>query len=953
MSIIPGYYRCCTPFDPDPDDKDGRKFKVNSVLCIVNAEGHFPSYKERCTYIISPEELAAHFSNLTEEAGIRLRNQEILSLQTDISRVSAQAVTAQQSISTNQERLITASEEQVESFEGALVAPTPERMHVLKQGMADAKLTVSSLASQLRNTQTKLKILLQEQSQLAESKLDELTTLMEKMSEVILRINLYLGRNEEITAIRTGQTADPATPICFRQRRLFMDEECAINPKEGGVDIHTLEDFDKWLCEEDNLQQILPEPKGVVALQVRRKKKNYTPDSLLNFALNEGNFTTYFLIRNGENLWRICNDVSVGNNLFPTSSEYDKYFKCSFSGQPLTPGSSQYYRAMDKADKARGSFMRILLLLQGLLDRTRVFQPLEDINHRVSLSDPATWGESVRFIYDNENLLQEARPTFRNWLLGINSKLNPGMRVCGEFTSYAVKQYVKDDERKGRKYVSNPNDKTLYPMYQQQGDWFIRYQPNELYGDATTRTRYQIYPSDPFILNYDAATVDDLNFYLHDRASRHDYLDLIPLLRTCLKLKATETHEEAPFIDLILNKALPILPDLSHAKVQEICGWWKFKNKEHRPLSVDNAKAYRMIMEEINLDAQRATEYAALGTQIDLTSANLHTHINTDGVLLFAHKKGREFIALRSASTFTSFIHEETYHLYKGKGLQLKSTKKWQMADKRYLRWRVIFEETAWEDWPKHLYSKHYLTDLEAEVVSQQIRDQWPTTMSILWKGEAVFHAYLAAEFEGPTGNLTDDRPYPPQEGHHSVAWIRNSDNSITIQRAFANSRPALCLDSPFRNVKHSWLWESQPAMVLWSDPQALARHTANHQTAIKAQELYRDRDNLSMRLAKQVVDYLEAEEREVRLKAFSEEGGHPDFFDDHLRTLPNTSFPHIRDICPSIEAKIDDFKGVLPPEFPLSTLLQAPSDTYTIKSTTARKKLEWVVPTTIIITCP
>jgi hypothetical protein len=952
MKIKPGYYLCIKPFNPEPESPAGRKFAKDSILCLLDKEGTFLSFKEHHHYIITEEELAEHFQPLTEEAGIRLRSHETYQLQLGISRISQQATTTQHSLGVEQDRLIQDSETEV-NFDGQLVAPVSSRMGDLKARMTSAKLEVASIASQLRTEQAKFAVLLNEQRRLAEGKLEELTALMDRMGEAILLINLYLGRNEEITPIRTGSPAESTDPICFRQRRLFMDEECAINPQEGGVDIHTIQDFDDWLCRDNNLQQILPESKGVVALQVRRESKHYSSDGMINFAMNEHNFTTYFLIRNGDNLWRICNDVSVGDNLFPASTEYDHFFKDSWSKKPLTPGSADYYRALEKADKARGLFMRSLLLLQGLIDRTQVFRPT-DYTNRVSLSDPSTWGDSVKFIYDNERLLQDTRPNFNTWLRALNKQLQPGMRICGEFNSYATKQYTKVEERKTRPHASNPDTHILYPISQHKGEWSVLYSP-QTYGDEPTpRARFTVYPSDTFIINFDGATLEDLQYYLHDRASRSSYLSMIPLLRACIRLKHEEAAAESPFMDLIYNKGAEQLPDLTRDTVAAICSWWKFKTKEHRPLLADNAKAYKMIMAELQLNAQRHQELSNLREQIDLSEDTLSQHLNTDNLLLFSHKKGREFVALRRASTFTHFIHEETYHLYQGKGLCLKSTKEWVMADTRHLRWRTLYEDTPWNKWPKHLYAQHFLTDIEAADAVQRIRQRWENIMLITWKGDTIFNVYFKDVYEKPSGLLMDGRVLGPKDEHKGLSWERRPEGDFRLCLPYRNSYPAL-KSSPgfsYENKSPEWLWEKSPHLVLWRDPDALAALIQEHIQYAEAYAVHRTLDNLNVSLSSQVVKYVEQQNRDTIFQEYTSEGGHPDFFEDHLKTCDELPAPHCQYIYPSFRAKIDESKGNLPDSFPLSFLLAShESDTLTI--THPRKpKLTWDIPTQLQLTC-
>ena len=78
---------------------------------------------------------------------------------------------------------------------------------------------------------------------------------------------------------------------------------------------------------------------------------------------------TYFLMRNGGNIYRICTDLEVGVNLFPTANEFNLFFE-SGRGEDrefIRPGSLAYQKSMERADARTRHYMRILLFLQGLL----------------------------------------------------------------------------------------------------------------------------------------------------------------------------------------------------------------------------------------------------------------------------------------------------------------------------------------------------------------------------------------------------------------------------------------------------------------------------------------------------------------------------------------------------------------------------------------------------------
>ena len=116
-------------------------------------------------------------------------------------------------------------------------------------------------------------------------------------------MELYVGLKESVKHIKEGKPAPADTPITIRQLLLYMDEETLFDYKSGGMDFKSLDHFDKWVVKAKNLNRILPEQRGVVAMQIRRGEKDYgEANSLLEawnqYLDNAANKWTYLLIRN-------------------------------------------------------------------------------------------------------------------------------------------------------------------------------------------------------------------------------------------------------------------------------------------------------------------------------------------------------------------------------------------------------------------------------------------------------------------------------------------------------------------------------------------------------------------------------------------------------------------------------------------------------------------------------
>jgi hypothetical protein len=642
----------------------------------------------------------------------------------------------------------------------------------------DMRKRQASIKSLLRLQQERMQALLRQQADALAGKLGDLETMLKKAEEAIWTINLYLGKDEQIVQIKKGKPAPKDSKIHVRQLVLFADEECAIGAEEGGIDATDLDQFDKWLCVPKNRMQVLPEAKGIVAIKPRRKEKNYGRAESVGEMWHQAemalaNKKTYFLMSNGENLYRICTELEVGDHLIPKENEHAELFFTKKFGsdekEPIFPGDRRYMEAMEAAEGLKKHYLRILLFIQGLLDRTAVFAPLPA--PRLNLLNRTVYVDHLVFISDAEKLLTTGRAPFKEWLASLNAKLDVGHRIIGAFGGRrhgGLSEY--DNYRSpGNSRISPvnapyPKDCVLYTIEgTPERGWFIRYErSDDVYrrgydrsgkwresGPAKRRASCVIKPSDRFILNVDDATIEDMEWYLNDRTNRHEYESMFPLLRTAIELKKKELAEEKPFRDLLANELLKgIGYDGSikemHTYVSGLVDWWKLKNKTHRALMCgEDAKALRMIVAEFVDRRKRARDRAAVMAE----AMTLEEHIRKlhPEVVYIGHKKGSEFVALLAENSENVFVREQTWR-HTGT-IALLSDDRWKTVErKRVMAWSSQYESPRWKDWKIDAREAEHLTDPEMhglvldatdeakEHISREQSNHWSDEK---WKGDA------------------------------------------------------------------------------------------------------------------------------------------------------------------------------------------------------------------------
>lgn len=143
----------------------------------------------------------------------------------------------------------------------------------------------------------------------------------------IYAIELYAGVTEEVVQVASGDPAPAEEKVRLFQRRLYMDEECLADYRAGGMEFKDIAKFDAWLLEPANLDRLLPTPRCIVSMRVRRKEKEREATSILshfvNFLLARDDDSTFLYIRNGANVYRLSTDIDFGRNLFPDRKTFD------------------------------------------------------------------------------------------------------------------------------------------------------------------------------------------------------------------------------------------------------------------------------------------------------------------------------------------------------------------------------------------------------------------------------------------------------------------------------------------------------------------------------------------------------------------------------------------------------------------------------------------------------
>ncbi len=399
---------------------------------------------------------------------------------------------------------------------------------------------------------------LEKQKQELQSQIAEMEKWLKGKYRVICAYETYLGTKEEVVElIGEGKTSNE--PIHLYQAVRFMDEEYGIVNLEKitettyvemeDFDYKNINLFDKWITE--NYKMFIPSERGIVMWRIKRRGKDYG-DKWENMVRNGYNANCYFLIRNGERLYRIFSDVaSKDDTMFPTEE------------QSLQAGK----KWSDDKEFNQESFMEntlpwkyILIAIQGILDRTDILGT--DCQFKTNLILGLYDKEKIVLVRDKERkdlIGDDTMPSWYNYLKENRNKTKIGDRIIitdlwGSKNHYSgttddVDFICEHNMDWRRKWVGVPNRSKVYEIkdYDEKKDKYKILYFEERWYDDTKKKRTAIWLNKDEFFNLSQTTEKDLKYYLNDRREREKYLDMLPKIKLAYKYFKTKAYERKDY----------------------------------------------------------------------------------------------------------------------------------------------------------------------------------------------------------------------------------------------------------------------------------------------------------------------------------------------------------------------------------------------------------------------
>jgi hypothetical protein len=421
-----------------------------------------------------------------------------------------------------------------------------------------------------------------------QAKLAPMTEMISQMNKQIKRIDyviqtieIYAGIKEDVIQLRKGVPADEETPVVFRQAVIYMDEELALDFEdfEWTKEKH----FDEWLVKDDNWKHLLPDEKSMIAIKPRRTDYKYSKgtsweDAIYNFCMNQRNKRTIFIIRNGENIYKIeSENIALQDKMFPGKTEYASL---------LEKEKTDHWESRKDEDNKqtaifRRRFTQVAFLMQGLLERSDVFSP-----HKVTQSLINSNGfndEHIKLLYELDNVLSDGRDNYTQWHDKLVENLQEGQRVIVVGCPFDADDFIRYYEKNREPALPDPGIYTLIEIpekykssWRPSAKFMIQYLPGDTVFDAqkfefvkrTKRVSIIISPYSLNVLPYDIVSEEDIDYYLHSRLHRSKYYEFVKVMKSFKKLLEQERQKEADYVKMwvaqIMSRGYTMKPGFSY-----------------------------------------------------------------------------------------------------------------------------------------------------------------------------------------------------------------------------------------------------------------------------------------------------------------------------------------------------------------------------------------------------
>lgn len=434
---------------------------------------------------------------------------------------------------------------------------------------------------QLGTVLKKLTPFYSEQAAVGMARAHEAMTLAKEVEKGLRSLRLYTGEGVTVVTVAEGASAPASEPLTIYQRKLYMDEEFAVwDDVDRMFDYASTELFFDALRKHDGLrQQLIPAPRGVVAMAVRSSDVQYDAKSLaevmVNAERNRANKALFLLVRDGGNWYQVFSDEpshELSPRLFPTRNEMDRVF-AGLEGEQIGFEDLRFTNRMSEFDRKALAYKRFLILACGLDHRRKLFGPFYPEQASLSFISMEFQAKYMRFVADDDSdvMLGDNLPSVHEVIRQNHSQLAAGCRVLvfckpatdtqeaapgafnkGTYSNYST-HYTK---------LVTPVHKAIFATVRRDKDDLVvmvpverdneysrgwgRYEPIKQKTFSVKVALNKVKDDSIAYLITDTLSAEELRPYIYSRAQRASHWNYIYGFKLAMQLLAEEERTNAP-----------------------------------------------------------------------------------------------------------------------------------------------------------------------------------------------------------------------------------------------------------------------------------------------------------------------------------------------------------------------------------------------------------------------
>lgn len=228
----------------------------------------------------------------------------------------------------------------------------------------------------------------------------------------------------------------------------------------------------------------------------------------------------------------------------------EDYFRRSDAFKPYVPECLHYDDIHRHITQEMLRHNRLVLILQGVLDRSTVFHP----HLPISLASNTGFAQMIRLVYDDSRALTDGeKPDFEAYRERLNATIKEGTIVVGQEDAWLRREAERENNRARS---GSFRDRTEYTRYRPSGDpgpgvvvrvqkWAPRARKATFHWERDSKhwRRSELVGASidvpvSALLNVDAYQIGDYKQFFSDPRTRADYLKWAPLLLAAEDYKA-------------------------------------------------------------------------------------------------------------------------------------------------------------------------------------------------------------------------------------------------------------------------------------------------------------------------------------------------------------------------------------------------------------------------------